>query len=260
YAADKARVFRNQGVGDTAVIDVDDPGAAPYAESVAAQGVRVVRVSRERLCPGGAGVRDGMLTLDTPSGWVELLPASELRIRGGHNVTNALAAAAAAAAWGVAPATIACALASFEPIAHRLQPVGVVGEVEYVNDSKATNPGAVIVALDAFRDRAVVLLLGGRNKGSLFDEVADLAADTCRVVVAFGEARQEIVAACIKAGVESVVACSLAEAVGLARVSARSGDVVLLSPGCASFDEFEGYAHRGRVFAELVDSMMDDPV
>ncbi|MDP2402140.1 MAG: UDP-N-acetylmuramoyl-L-alanine--D-glutamate ligase, partial [Actinomycetota bacterium] len=150
YASDKARVFRNQGVGDTAIICVDDAGAAPYAESVAAQGVRVVRVSRETLHPGGAGMLKGVLTLDTPSGPVQLLSASELRIKGGHNVTNALAAAAAAAAWGVAPATITRALADFEPIAHRLQPVGVVGEVEYVNDSKATNPGAVLVALKAF--------------------------------------------------------------------------------------------------------------
>lgn len=252
YAADKARVFANQGPDDVAVIDVDDGGSAPYAAAVAARGVTVVEVSRHRLPDGGAGVLDGMLTLDTPAGRVTLLGIGELKIKGAHNVSNALAAAAAAHAWGVDAGSIAEGLRTFEPIPHRLEPVGVLGDVEYVNDSKGTNPAATLMALTAFDDRPVVLLLGGRNKGSSFSELAAVAAGSTRAVIVFGEAAGEISTALQGAGVTPLREPGMREAYARARSLAAPGDAVLLSPACASFDEFSSYVERGDVFRGLV--------
>jgi UDP-N-acetylmuramoylalanine--D-glutamate ligase len=140
YENDKARVFANMGVGDTAVIDVDDHGSAVWASRVEERGVRVVRVSRSVMHPGGATVVDGVLTVDAPGCRHALVAAGELRIRGEHNVSNALAGAAAALAMGAEPEAVRRGLRSFEPIDHRLEPAGVVDGAEYYNDSKATNP------------------------------------------------------------------------------------------------------------------------
>ena len=135
--------------------------------------MNVCRVSRRRLPAGGAGLVDGVLTLDTAVGArTRSCPPSELPIRGDHNVSNALAACAAAAAAGAPLGTLAAALRSFSPVEHRLEPAGCAAGVEYFNDSKATNPDAVMKALTAFDDRPIVVLLGGRNKGNDFRALA----------------------------------------------------------------------------------------
>jgi len=255
YVRDKAAVFANQDANDTAVIDVDGAGSAPFAEVVRAQGVRVVPVSARSLPEGGAGTVGTLLALATPSGTVELLDRSELLIKGDHNVGNALAAAAAAHACGVAPEDIAAGLRTFEPIEHRLEPVAVIDGVEYINDSKATNPDAALKALTAFPDRGLVVLLGGRNKGNSFDELADAIARADARAVVFGEAGPLIDEALHAAGVESARAGSMREAVELGRTASLSGDVVLLAPACASFDEFADYQERGREFRRIVTSM-----
>ncbi|MHB9003085.1 MAG: UDP-N-acetylmuramoyl-L-alanine--D-glutamate ligase [Coriobacteriia bacterium] len=252
YAADKVRIFANQEPDDVAVVDVDDPGSAPYADLLQARGISVARVSRVSVPAGGAGVADGVLTIDTHAGPRALVHARELQIRGAHNVSNALAAAAAVHAWGLDAASIAEGLRSFEPLEHRLEPVGVVGGVEYVNDSKGTNPASTLMALTAYTDRPLVLLLGGRNKGNSFGELASSALKSCRAVIAFGEAAHEIAAAVADAGGKAIVERSMADAVYRARSVAHEGDVVLLSPASASFDEFSGYAERGDTFRSLV--------
>ncbi len=255
YEADKAKVFSNMGPGDTAVIDIDDSGSAPWAEKVEAQGVRVARVSRSVLSPGGAALVDGMLTIDTSTGAAGLVPAGELRIRGDHNVSNALAASAAAHALGAPLEAIREGLRTFAPIEHRLEPAGVVGDVEYCNDSKATNPDAVLKALTAFGERPIILLLGGRNKGNDFTPLATAVAARCKTAVLFGEALGQLREAFAGTGCRTLEAPDLAGAVGIAAETARPGDVVLLSPACASFDEFRSYEHRGEVFKGLVESM-----
>ncbi len=251
YAADKARVFANMGPGDTAIIDMDDPGSAAYAAAVAAGGCVVVPVSRLGVPDGGAGLEDGWLILDEHGVRNRLVHTDDLRIRGAHNVANALAAAAAVHALGVPAASIAESIVAFEPIAHRLEPVGVIDGVEYVNDSKATNPGATRMALTAFPDRPVVLLLGGRNKGNDFSEIAD-SVSGCRAIIAFGEAAGQIAKALDAVDVPVTRLVGMLDAWKLAARLAEPGDVVLLSPACASFDEFSGYAERGRVFANAV--------
>jgi UDP-N-acetylmuramoylalanine--D-glutamate ligase len=253
YAADKARVFARQGADDTAIIDGDDPGAARLIDGVRSRGVRVVEVSIERVPDGGAGLSaDGMLTLDATSGPVTLIHRDDLLILGDHNVSNALAAAAAAHAFGAAPGHISAGLRTFEPIEHRLEPVGVLGGVEYFNDSKATNPDAALKALASFPGRPVMMLLGGRNKGSSFSELGGAMARAGARAIVFGEAADQIAGDLGQSGVQFEQAAGLPDAVRTAAALAQPGSAVLLSPACASFDEFSGYAERGRVFRHLV--------
>jgi UDP-N-acetylmuramoylalanine--D-glutamate ligase len=258
YASDKARVFANQGPEDVAVIDIDDAGSRQWAERVASKGVRVCAVSRHRLVPGGAGLVDGMLVLDATGGPIEVLAADELPVRGDHNISNALAACAAAVAAGAQPDMLAAGLRTFAPIAHRLEPAGDEGGVEYFDDSKATNPDAVIKALTAFDDRPILILLGGRNKGNAFDELAAAVARRCRAAFVFGEAAPEIAASFEPYPEFDLRHCpTMVSALREASVAARPGDVVLLSPACASFDEFSDYEQRGRVFHETVEGLCD---
>ncbi|MBE0477288.1 MAG: UDP-N-acetylmuramoyl-L-alanine--D-glutamate ligase [Coriobacteriia bacterium] len=257
YAADKARVFANQGPDDFAVVVVDDPGAAPYADEVAARGVRVCRVSLREWHAGGAGLLDGDLALDSPEGPVRLIPVDELPLPGRHNVLNALAAAAAAAETGATAEGVREGLRTFRPVPHRLEAVAVVAGVEYVDDSKATNPDAVVKALEAFEDRPVVALLGGYPKRTGFGQMARAVAAHARAAVLFGEAADEIARAFEGLDVRVERAGRLAEAVGRAAAAADPGDVVLLAPGCASFDEFSSYAERGEAFADAVRALSE---
>ena len=257
YVADKARIFQNLGGEDVAVVDIDDGGAAPFADQLAERNVSVVRVSLLRHIAGGATLTSGVLTLETPGGPVRLVPAEDLAIRGSHNVSNALAAAAAAHAMGASASDLQSGLRSFRPLAHRLEPVGTAGGVEWYDDSKATNPDAVFKALDAFGEQPLVVLLGGRNKGSALAPLAREVAAHARLAILFGEARAEFAAAFDGLPVRAVQAVGLADAIELAAMLSEPGDVVLLSPACASFDEFDSYEHRGDFFRERVLSVTE---
>lgn len=253
YARDKAKLFANLADDDVAIIDIDDPGSAVYADAVEDTGVRVIRVSRRGVPEGGVGLTpDSMLTIALQSETSALLPSGDLSIKGAHNVSNALAAAAAASVLGVDLEAIQSGLRSFAPVSHRLQSVITLDGVEYINDSKATNPASVVVAVQSFPDSRVVLLLGGRNKGSQFHTLASTLSAVGASVIAFGEAAEEIAQQMRLADVPCTVVADLADAVDVAARIAIAGDVVLLSPGCASFDQFDGFAHRGEVFVELV--------
>lgn len=252
YARAKARVFQNLGDDDVAIVDVDDPGSAPYAERLSSRGIEVVRVSRLQPRAAGATVIDGVLSLETRGGLVRLVGEDELLIRGAHNVSNALAAAAAAHALGVSAVDLQHGLRTFEPIEHRLEPVAEIGGVGWFNDSKATNPDAVLKALTAFGDRPLLVMLGGRNKGSDMRPLAEAVSDRARAAVVFGEAAAEIGEAFEGLDIMVERAPGLAEAVSVAARLARAGDAVVLSPACASFDEFTSYEHRGAVFKDLV--------
>ncbi|MDF1542545.1 MAG: UDP-N-acetylmuramoyl-L-alanine--D-glutamate ligase [Anaerosomatales bacterium] len=261
YARDKARVFARQNGEDTAIIDRDDSGAALMIEEVRSQGVRVVEVSIGSIPAGGAGLApDGTLTLDTVAGGLGLVHRDDLLIKGDHNVSNALAASAAAHAFGAPTDAIAAGLRTFEPIEHRLEPVGVLRGVEYFNDSKATNPDAALKALGALVERDVVMLLGGRNKGAHFGELGRAMARAGARAIVFGEAAEQIAGDLQASGVAFERAGRLPDAVRMAAALARPGGAVVLSPACASFDEFSGYAERGSVFRRLVCEMAEGEV
>ncbi|MBE6470017.1 MAG: UDP-N-acetylmuramoyl-L-alanine--D-glutamate ligase [Coriobacteriaceae bacterium] len=257
YAAAKLKVFQNLGSADLAVVDAEDPGIARFADTVYAPGRRVCRVA---LADAGtdeaAFVRDGVLFVRARGTEHGLAPVSALQIPGHHNLINALAASAAAIGAGAKPDRVAAALAAFAPLEHRVEPCGVVGGVRFVNDSKATNTDAVLKALAAFPNDRVILLLGGHDKGT---ELGAFARKACREVagvVTFGEAsarfQEALRAPAADAGTVLETAKHLGDAVDAALALAGSGDVVLLSPACSSFDEFSGFEERGRAFKARV--------
>ena len=208
-----------------------------------------------RSLAGGANAAHGELVLETRGGAVRLIPADALQIRGTHNVSNALAAAAAAHALGATPQALRDGLESFEPMEHRLEPAGVVAGASWYNDSKATNPDAVLKALTAFSDSPLIVLLGGRNKHNDFGPLAVAVSGTAKAAVLFGESRHELAAAFAGLPVRTVEAVSLSDACEAAAALAEPGDAVVLSPACASFDEFTSYEERGQVFKRLVRTM-----
>lgn len=255
YAADKAKIFANMGPGDTVVIDVDDQGSGDKSGAADSTGATVVRVSRDLLHPGGASVVDGVLTVDRPGGAVSLVAPREMLIRGDHNISNALAAAAAALALGAGVEDVRRGLSTFEPVEHRLEPVGEVDGVRWVNDSKATNPDAVLKALTAFGAQPLIVLLGGRNKHNDFGPLARAVAARAKAAVLFGESRRELRQAFSGLDVILTETATMSQAVRAAAQLAAPGDVVVLSPANASFDEFRSFGHRGDEFKRLVREM-----
>jgi UDP-N-acetylmuramoylalanine--D-glutamate ligase len=171
----------------------------------------------------------------------------DVALRGRHNRENAMAAAALAAHAGLGADALAAGLAGFRPVAHRLEPVGEAGGVAFVNDSKATNPDAAIAALDAY-PRGVHLIAGGRAKGTPFQALAEAARGAVVRAYLVGEAGGEIGRALAAAGVPSEDAGTVEGAVAAAAARAVPGETVLLSPGCASFDQFADYQERGEAF------------
>jgi UDP-N-acetylmuramoylalanine--D-glutamate ligase len=189
-----------------------------------------------------------------------LMPADALRIRGRHNAVNALAALALATAAGCALAPMLYGLREYRGEPHRVEPLGTIAGVEYFDDSKGTNVGATVAALNGLgADRRVVVILGGEGKGQDFSPLAAPVANFARAVILIGRDATRIRAALDTAGSLPVLdAGTLPQAVRLAQEQATSGDAVLLSPACASFDMFDNYEHRARVFRDAVAVLADD--
>jgi UDP-N-acetylmuramoylalanine--D-glutamate ligase len=255
YAEAKFRVFANQGPGDTFVGNLDDPlvgGLAapePEAQRVPSRALWYARAPH-RLTT--LYVRDDRVVYAPPTGDprpVEVMPTSEIPLLGEHNLENVLAAILVGLAAGIDPAVLREGVRSFEPLPHRLQRVAEQNGVLFIDDSKATNPGAVIAALHAF-EQPVVLIAGGRSKRTDFRELGNETVRRTKAVVLIGEAADDLAAA--TSGVETARAESMGEAVRIARALADPGDVVLLSPGCASFDMFASAEERGDAFVEAV--------
>jgi UDP-N-acetylmuramoylalanine--D-glutamate ligase len=248
YLEAKARIFVNQTAADWAVLNADDAGAAALAGRVRG---RTVWFSRRAEPRPGVFVRDGWVVADLDGRPARLAPLAEIRLRGEHNVENVLAAAACALWARVAPEAIRSGIAGFRGVPHRIEPVGAAGGVSYYNDSKGTNVASTIVALESFSE-PVVLIAGGTGKGQDFAPLAEAARGRVRAVVLIGVDRDQLRRAFDAAGVPTRDAADMADAVRAARVEARPGDAVVLSPACASFDMFRNFEHRGDVFRELV--------
>jgi len=247
YEAAKARIWAAQSAGDVAVGNLDDEVVARRLPAPPPRHV-------SRSGTGGAAdyrVEDGALA--GPGGTI--LALDELPRTLGHDVDNALAAAATAEAAGCPREAVARVLRRFGPLPHRVAPVGTVGGTTFYDDSKATVPHATLAAVRGFD--SVVLIAGGRNKGLDLSTLAE-GADHVRAVVAIGEAAPEVSAAF--AGLRPVeVADSMRAAVAAAARLAEPGDAVLLSPACASFDWYPGYAARGDDFAAAVHELQEAP-
>jgi UDP-N-acetylmuramoylalanine--D-glutamate ligase len=233
YLRCKLRIFENQRAGDTAVVNADDPALRGAELPGHGERVAVTRADAHEIDWEHAG------------------------LRGDHNLENAIAAAAAARAAGVDAADIDRALREFAPLPHRLEPVAGAAGVEFVNDSKATNPDATIQALTAF-PAGVHLILGGSLKGADFAGLARaVAAGPVARVYLIGPAAESLAAALDAAGVASERSGTLEAAVQAAAANARPGETVLLSPACASFDQFRDYEDRGESFRRLAREAAD---
>lgn len=195
---------------------------------------------------------NGMLHVDLGEKGIDLVDESELKIKGEHNVANALAASAAALAFGVMPADVREGLCTFEPLEHRLEPCGEISGVKFVNDSKATNVDATLKALSAFTPRTAIFLLGGNDKGTDLSELVAACDASCKAVVCFGAAGERFYEAFEGASVKRALVSHMEDALDEAIAMASPGDEVVLSPACSSFDEFESFEHRGKVFKQLV--------
>jgi UDP-N-acetylmuramoylalanine--D-glutamate ligase len=246
YAAAKMAIFRNQGAGDVAVVNADDPEVAPRTAGIRA---RVVPFSTSRRLPQGAFLEKEDMVLLGEAG-EERYPRGVLRIRGMQNVQNALASIAVARAMGIPREIVLVELAAFPGLPHRVEFVGSVRGVTYVNDSKGTNVGAVLAALEGFPE-PVVLIAGGKDKGVDFRPLREPLARKARAVVLLGEARERM-ARELSGAAPVTVAGSLAEAVRAAAAAAREGDVVVFSPACSSFDMFRNFEERGDAFRDAV--------
>ena len=181
------------------------------------------------------------------------MPADALRIRGRHNAINALAALALTCSAGCALGPVLYGLREYRGESHRVEPIGIVNEVEFFDDSKGTNVGATVAAVNGLgADRKVVLILGGEGKGQDFTPLAAPVARHARSVVLIGRDAPLIRAALAHCGVPLELAVSMTDAVALANSRAHAGDAVLMSPACASFDMFDNYVHRAEVFVRAV--------
>jgi UDP-N-acetylmuramoylalanine--D-glutamate ligase len=188
-----------------------------------------------------------------------LMPADALRIRGRHNALNALAALALCSAAGCALGPLLYGLRDYRGEPHRVTPVAVLDEVEYFDDSKGTNVGATVAALNGLgQERRLVVILGGLGKGQNFSPLAEPVARYARAVVLIGRDAVQVRAALANSGVPLVDAASMAQAVQMARELARPGDAVLMSPACASLDMFDNYEHRARAFVAAVEALAAD--
>jgi UDP-N-acetylmuramoylalanine--D-glutamate ligase len=250
YVDAKARIFENQKADDFAVLNEDDPTCRTLRDRTRAQ---VFWFSRKQEVQSGAYVRDGKILFRDATGQCEIMLVSEIPLKGAHNVENVLAGVCAGALMGCEPAKIRKAIQDFKAVEHRLEYVATMKGVEYFNDSKATNVDATIKALESF-PKNIHLILGGKDKGSDYTVLNDLLRERVKRVYTIGAAAEKIESH-IKGAAEIVHAETLENAIRRAAAVAQSGDIVLLAPACASFDQFQSYNHRGRVFKEVVQSL-----
>ena len=249
YHADKARLFDNADEKSRWVLNADDPAVMALAGD--APGRRFL-FSIERSDTEGR-IAAGDLVLDVGEGTERLLPRAEMPLLGAHNTANALAAALTAWLAGADAAAVAAGLHTARALPHRLEPVGERGGVLWVNDSKATNVAAAVSAVKSLEGRALVVLLGGKDKGEDLVPLADALAGRARAAVVYGAAGDRIAGVLQdRVPVRRVAAATGFDgAVAAARAEAQPGDVVLLAPACSSYDMFSGYEERGRRFAGL---------
>jgi UDP-N-acetylmuramoylalanine--D-glutamate ligase len=246
YAAAKARIFENQIESDSAILNLDDAASRGMAPSRP----QVYWFSRRTNVEQGAFVRDSKVILRSGGAEEAVLDCTDIPLPGAHNLENVLAATIAARLAGASPAQIAEGIHSFAGVEHRLEFVAAVDGVRYYNDSKATNVDATLKALEAFPGR-IIVILGGKDKDSDYTQLRATLQEKAVLALLIGTAADKIEQQ-ICGSVAIKRAGTLENAVQFAAQAAHTGDIVLLAPACASFDQFENYEHRGRVFKQLV--------
>ena len=255
YVNAKARIFENQKPDDFTVLNADDATTAGLADRTRAQ---LAWFSRTKTVEKGAFVHEAHIFVRDGQREREIMPLAEIPLKGAHNLENVLAGVAIGALVGCEPEQIRAAVRNFKAVEHRLEFVTKIAGVDYYNDSKATNVDATIKALESFPAN-IHLILGGKDQGSDYTVLNELLRQRVKRVYTIGAAAAKIESQ-IQGAVEVDHSETLEVAIRRASESAAAGDVVLLAPACASFDQFQNYEHRGRVFKEAVYSLADAAV
>lgn len=253
YAAAKHRIFMNQSAEDVAILNADDETVASWANGLRAH---VTRFSVSGELDEGLFLRGREVVARANGREKVLLKSEEMKLRGRHNVENVLAALAAGLAVGASPESMRETVKNFSPVEHRLEFVATINNVAFYNDSKATSVDATLKALEAFQDEPgkIVLILGGRGKKAPYAPLAELIKRKVKQLVLVGE-DAETIAEELGEFAPHMRTGDFAEAVKVSFDAAEAGDIVLLAPACASFDMFESFEHRGKVFKEEVESL-----
>ena len=253
YAAAKHNIFRNQTPGDVAILNADDDIVSSWANGLRAH---VTQFSVKEELQDGLFLRGRDLLSRTRDGERVLATRDEMRLRGTHNVENVLAAMAAGLACGAAPESLRETVRGFRPVEHRLEEVAEINGVRFFNDSKATSVDATMKALEAFANEAgqIVLILGGRGKQAPYAPLLPLVRERVSRMILIGE-DAAVIEKELNGGAPFELATDMSDAVARAFAAAKSGDVVLLAPACASFDMYKSFEHRGRAFKDEVSSL-----
>lgn len=253
YAAAKARLFETQQPGDFAVLNFDDPASKALADRTKAE---VWWFSSHQQVPAGIWMNEGELYFDTHP----FIHRSQIKLRGLHNVENVMAASLMARLAGAGIDAISDAVEMFLGVEHRIEFVRNLNGVEYFNDSKATNVDAALKSISAFSG-SLWIIVGGKHKGGDYAPLREPLSRRAKAALLIGEeppyphSAAPLIREALKGSVPLVDCGTLTKAVQYARQHAESGDTVLLAPACASFDQFESYEHRGRVFKQLVSEL-----
>ena len=252
YIRAKAKIFQNQGKEDTALLNADDPLTFQLAHRVESQ---VLLFSAQRPVPVGSFLEKGAIFYQEADGKRTRYDLGRLKIQGAHNLENLMAAIAVGHICGCPPEVLQKVIDEFRGLEHRLEWVRDIDGVRFFNDSKGTNVGAVVKSLMSFRS-PIILIAGGKDKGGDYGPLKSLIAERVKGMALIGEAKERIEGAL--GGLTATVKCNtLEEAVHWALSRARSGDVVLLSPACSSFDMFENYQERGKRFKAIVKELKE---
>lgn len=249
YIKAKANIFNNQTAEDYCVLNAEDPLVSSLAPLCPG---RTVFFSNRRVLDEGAYINKGLIEIAWQGQKLPVVELEQSRLRGRHNQENLLCGSLLAFLAGVGTEDIAAAIRTFAGVRHRMEEIATPGGVLYINDSKATNPDSAIKALESFSQK-VILIAGGRNKGSQFDELAGVIKQRVKELILVGESSEEIRASVMKAGFTNIhMVTDFPAVVKTAAGLAREGDVVMLSPACASWDMFDNYEQRGDLFCQLV--------
>jgi UDP-N-acetylmuramoylalanine--D-glutamate ligase len=232
------------------VLNADDPTCVSLAEAVKS---KLFWFSRKKEVGQGAFVRDGHIFFRDADHERVIMPIAEISLKGAHNIENVLAAASVGMLMGCDPVQMRKTIHEFKAVEHRLEYVATIRGVEFYNDSKATNVDATIKAIESFPAN-IHLILGGKDKGSDYSVLNDLLQQRVKAVYTIGAAAEKIESQ-IKATTEIIQAGTLDSAVKRAAKAAQPGDIVLLAPACASFDQFQNYEQRGKTFKEIVKAL-----
>jgi UDP-N-acetylmuramoylalanine--D-glutamate ligase len=249
YVQSKGRLFENQESGDVAILNAQDAAVSGLEGSITSQRLYFNGTKTSH----GAVVRDQEIVCNLPGRAPAVFSLGGFGLKGGHNVENAAAASLAALVAGGDESGIQSALNNYKGLHHRMELVRSAGGVHYYNDSKATNVDAVKRSLESFETN-VILIMGGRDKGGSYTILKPLIRERVKRLIAMGEAREKILKA-LGGLTQTEDTGTLDEAVSLANESATAGDIVLLSPGCSSFDQFTDYVERGEAFVKAVEAL-----